>query len=212
MTNMNPLRDNEVAAQERIIQLEKELKEKNQLIHKLQNPVPKKPKQPRQPIDWSRLSAKSIKIIGVCACLGWLFYTCEPNQLYTSDGIITYVGKAQTKTICHGPVKIMFKNGEAKTQDTQCDTYVGYNIKASFLDIGGKTREISAEAFEKTGWFNSDTLPLEKKFYNNRILYPKNVNHLKKGCKIKAYFLRSYFLKTHPWWQNPRIDASVCGE
>lgn len=213
MKDMNPLRNDEVAAQERIIQLERELAEKNKLIYKLQNPTPKKQKQPRKPINWSRLSTKSVKIILACACVGGLVYACEPNSLYTSDGFITYVGKVQTQTICNGPKKIGFGRSKVETQRTGCHTYSGYDVKASFLDINGKMRETFAEAFEEDEWVINDRLKsMNVNFSNKRIIYPKNINHLKKGCKIQVYFLRGALLGTRPWLQDPKIDASMCGE
>lgn len=205
MANMNPLRDDILAAQEPVVQLKRELAEKNKLIYKLQNPEPKKPKQPRKPTNWPKWFKKAAKIsaivLGSGALLTFCTFTCEPNDMYVAKG--TIVGIKSQKLLyadsCQRPNengKIVEMTGIACGQKSPDGIF--YILQVEFEDRYNGQRIIDVEHEIKT----------EK--------MTESVPYI--GCVIDVYHKLGLVFRDKPWFKrdwnfsqpNNHVDTSMC--
>lgn len=219
-TNMNPARDNEFAAQERVFQLEKELAEKNKLIYKLKNPTPKKEKSPRQPINWPAWLKKTVKIsawtVGGTIFLLFCISLFECNETYITKGKITKVLDKAHKYKGDCPLipdkkSRLYKPDWCKEQKI---SETGYGIEVEFLFQNQKRIERFGP-FESTmggrylSWPETAKNPLES-YYSGyyRVHSGEAVPHV--GCIVNVYYPLGVVFKDRTWPPKFLIDASMC--
>lgn len=220
MTDMNPLRDNELAAQERVIQLERELAERDMLIYKLQNPQKeKKVKPPRKPINWPAWFTKAAKIsaavVGGAVLLLFCISFFEHNETYVTKGKITRVlAKAHKyKGACslvpneRGRLYRPYWCEEQEIAETS------YDIEVEFI-FQKEKRTARFKPFELTmgdgyrSWSETAENPLIIRTY--RTYFGEAVPHV--GCIVNVYYPLGVVFKDRTWPPKFLIDASMCKE
>lgn len=216
MTNMNPLRDDGLAAQERVAQLEKELAEKDKLIYKLQNPQKeKKAKPPRQPINWPTWFRKAAKIsaatIGGTALILSCICLFECNATYVTKGKITKVTNTMHtyKDACH---LVPNKKGRLYRPE-YCERKIGdtsYGIEVEF-QFQGKKKVINFYPFEelsgKTWPETAEKPPLPD--ISHAVYFGSAIP--KVGCIVEVYYPLGDVFNDRTFFRPFIVDASQCG-
>lgn len=192
MTNADPFRSDDVAAQERVFQLERELAERDALIEKLRSQ--------RISTIWQKYVKKilAISLISIIGFFSLAFITIlfEPNDIYVAEATIT---------------KIATPRGIQRNCPPDCNT--GYTKGFTFVyeDQDGK-QTVDLNPNETVYWpyFTQEKLSLG---YDDRTKGSYKVRMGESGaylgCKVKLHYLRGAWFGDRSWF-DPVADTTMC--